>query len=110
MTVDEIYLKIANNIVDTIKSQWCVAIMTCEYDDGAAHFKCVYKEDNDSDVDYDFDVSYETFKAIERLHKITTEGGENAWNRVIFTLYPTGKFDVNFEWDQAYADEIESFR
>lgn len=40
------------------------------------------------------------------MHEVTTEGGKNRWNRVKFTLYPDGKFNIDFEWDQALFDEI----
>lgn len=103
MTVDDIYLEIANSIIDAIETQWSVAIITCELAEDAGEFNCIYKEDNDSAVDHDFDVSYETFKVFEKLHEITTSG-ENDWNRAKFTLYPTGKFSIDFEWDQGLAD------
>ena len=108
MSIDEIYQKIAHSIIDAIETQWSVAIITCELAEDAGAFKCIYKEDNDSAVDHDFDVTYETFKAFEKLHEITTSG-ENDWNRARFTLYPTGKFSIDFEWDQSLADEHLSY-
>lgn len=106
MTAEDIYLKIAQHIVDTIDVKWAVAIIDSEIHAGAGSFKCVYKEDENSDLDYDFDSSFELFEAFESLHKITTEGGENDWNRAKFTLHPTGKFDIEFKWDQELADNI----
>ena len=44
---------------------------------------------------------------LSQLHEITTEGGNNKWNRAIFTLFSTGKFDMEFIWDQELNDEIE---
>ncbi|MCC5453124.1 antitoxin YezG family protein [Rheinheimera sp. UJ51] len=108
MTVDEIYLEIAHNIIDAIETQWTVAIITCELAEDAGRFKGIYKEDIESAVDHDFGVSYETYKAFKNLHEITTEGGENKWNRAKFTLYPTGKFSIDFEWDQGLANEIQA--
>lgn len=107
MTVDNIYLEIARSIIDAIETQWSVAIINCELAENSGAFKCIYKEDNDSAFDYDFDITYETFKAFEKLHEITTSGGSN-WNRAKFTLYPTGKFSIDFEWDQGLADEVEA--
>ena len=95
--------------MDAIESEWAVAIINCELSVGNGDFKCVYKEDCNSDVDYDFDISFETFEAFESLHKITTEDGKNKWNRAKFTLYSTGKFGIEFEWDQGLADEIDAF-
>ena len=99
MNIDEIYLKIVHNISDAIETQWSVAIITCELAEDAGEFECIYKEDIESDVDHDFDVSYETFKTFKKLHEITTSA-ENHWNRAKFTLYSTGKFSIDFEWDE----------
>ena len=106
MNIDEIYLKIANNIIDAIGSEWAIATINCKLAPNYGGFKCVYKEDISSIVDHDFDISFETFEAFEILHKITTEDGASKWNRATFTLYSTGKSSTNFEWDQELADEI----
>jgi hypothetical protein len=108
MTIDDIYLKIARNISDAIENQWSVAIVTFELEEDAGEFECIYIKDLNLGIEHDFDVSYETYKAFDNLHKITTEGGGNKWNRAKFTLYPTGKFSIDFEWVQDLADEIEA--
>ena len=108
MTIDEIYLQIAQAIVDEIKEEWAVATINAKILNNYGGFKCVYKKDENADVDYDFDISFKTFEAFEKLHKITTEDGGSDWNRAKLTLYPTGKFNVEFEWDQELSDEIAS--
>lgn len=95
MNIDEIYLEIAYAIIDAIKSKWAIAIVDCKLAENTGDFKCTYKEDIDSDVDVD--CSFEMFTAFESLHKMTTEGGKNKWNRAKFTLYPTGKYSIDFE-------------
>ena len=108
MTIDEIQLQIAQAIVDEIKEEWAVATINATILNNYGGFKCVYKKDENADVDYDFDIIFKTFEAFEKLHKITTEDGGSDWNRAKFTLYPTGKFNVEFEWDKELADEIAS--
>jgi len=109
MSTDEIYLTIAQHIVDSIDAEWTVAIIDAEIHEGAGKFKCVYKEEESADVDHDFDSSFALFEAFESLHKIMTGSGENKWNRARFILYPAGKFDIEFKWDQELADEIASY-
>lgn len=99
MVIDEIYRTIAQDISDAINTQWCVAHVTFLFEEDAGEFECVYIEDVDAGIEHDFDVSYETYKAFNELHEITTEGGENRWNRAKFTLYPTGEFSIHFDWD-----------
>ncbi|MCL1670015.1 hypothetical protein M2T82_18285 [Elizabethkingia ursingii] len=52
---------------------------------------------------FDADVDF----AIMELHEITTEGGNNKWNKAIFTLTPDGDFDMEFIWDQELQNEID---
>ncbi|CAH7289013.1 conserved hypothetical protein [Vibrio chagasii] len=96
MTIDDLYLTIAQDIVDAIDAQWSSAIVVFHREENAGEFECVYKKDG-SDNEYDFVVSYDAYQAFEDLHKITTEQGHNIWNRAIFTLQPTGDFSINFE-------------
>lgn len=108
MSIDDIYLEIAQDISDSIEDEWGIAVVTFEIEEDAGEFDCIYKPQIDSEREYDFDIGYSTYKAFERLHKITTQGGVNKWNRAKFTLFPTGKFSIDFEWDQNIADEIEA--
>ncbi len=94
MCIDQIYKKIACNISDAIDAQWSIAVVIFDYEEDAGEFECVYK--NGSGVEHDFDISYETYKSFESLYAITTEGKENQWDRARFTLYPTGKFNIEF--------------
>ncbi|WP_315602431.1 hypothetical protein [Treponema socranskii] len=32
---------------------------------------------------------------------------EHKWNRAVYTLEKNGRFDMEFEWDQALQDEWE---
>lgn len=97
MTIDEIYLKIAQDIYDAIEGEWSLARLTFEYDEGAGEFESVYKKDVESNEELSFDVGYDTFNAFHELYRITTEGQESKWTKAIFTLYPTGEFGIDFE-------------
>jgi hypothetical protein len=108
VNIDEIYLRIAQNISDAIDQSWSVAIVQFEYEEDAGEFDCVYKIDESSDIEHDFEVNFETYKSFKELHAIMTQGDSNKWNRAKFTLYPTGKFNIDFEWDQSLADEVNS--
>jgi len=108
MKVDEIYEAIASNINTVIKEDWQKAILNIEVLGGMTTNSGTYitnlEEQKQIDVEeFDFQL---TFDLIE-LHAITTEGGNNKWNRSIFTLFSSGKFDMEFIWDQELNDEIE---
>jgi hypothetical protein len=105
-TIDEIYLGIAQAIVDSIEGKWDVAKVEVEYIVNTAEFDCVYVDAN-SKAEKDFDVGYQMYKDFKELHGITTEGGSNPWNRASFTLNPDGEFSIDFKWDEELAQEFE---
>ena len=106
--INNIYLNIAKGIVDVIDSNWSVAIIKFDYMGGAGEFDCTYKDSELSEVENDFDVDYSMYKLFKELHQVMNEREAHTWNRARFTLYPTGKFSIDFEWDQALADEVEA--
>ncbi|AQW99499.1 hypothetical protein M2T70_11525 [Elizabethkingia anophelis] len=109
MSVDEIYLIIAQNIANSIQSEdWNKATLNIQGDDSYVDTTGEYLDSNDVaqslDVhNFDADVDF----AIMELHEITTEGGNNKWNKAIFTLTPDGGFDMEFIWDQELQNEID---
>ncbi|WP_062270713.1 immunity protein YezG family protein [Endozoicomonas arenosclerae] len=105
MTIDEIYSNIATRIVDAISEDWAEAFIEFEYFGDSGEYKGRYITSS-SEETKNFKVGYKTYKEFKKLHDITTEGESDRWNRAKFTLYPTGKFNIDFEWDQDLADEI----
>ena len=104
-TIDDIYMNIANNIVNKIESEWKYAVIEVEMYGDAAKFKSRYFSE---DLEKPFKLHHSALDDFEDLQKITTKGGSNKWNRAKFTLSPSGEFEIDFEWDQDLADEIES--
>lgn len=104
-TVDEVYLSIGQQIADAISDDWSEAWLYVEFFEDAGDFKGEYISTSARKY---FEVPDDVFDEFERLHEITTEEQSNRWNKAKFTLYPSGKFNINFEWDQNLADEIEA--
>ena len=109
-TVDEIYNSIAQNILDNTPNGWTEAVIDVERDaDDAIELGGGYKTDTDDFVSFKFrNFDRRIIKDFHELHAITTEGGSNPWNRAKFTLEPSGKFSIDFEWDQKLEDEIKA--
>lgn len=108
-TVDEIYQSIADNINNSIDQQnWAKAKLDIEITGvGVVGYSGAYEVNN---ICHDISVrkiSRDVRTWVRELHSITTEGGNNRWNRATFTLEPNGKFDMKFVWDQALQDEVE---
>lgn len=103
--VDDIYKSIAIGIIENIETEWEKAQIFVEYFEDSANFKGEYMQEGKTAF---FEVSDQAFDDFEELYEITTQNLVNKWNRAIFTLEPAGKFNIDFEWDQELADEIES--
>lgn len=103
-TIDAIYKNIGQNIFNEMTENWDKAIIHAELHGDAGKFNGEYI---DNGITKYFEVYDDALDDFEELNKITTEGGKNKWNRASFTLLNTGKFNIDFEWDQALADEIE---
>src|SRR5690554_5211391 len=98
-TIDDIYREIAQDIAEAIDDEWQSAVVNFEYTGDSGEFDCVYVKGSDAQ-EFDFDIEFSTYKAFKALHEITTEGDSNRWNRAKFVLEPSGKFSIDFEWDQ----------
>ena len=105
--VDDLYLSVAQNMVQNIKRTWDIAKIQVEVFDDAIKLKGGSYE-KDIFTSFKFrDFNRKIISDFENIHQITTFESENNWNRAQFTLEPTGKFKMDFEWDQELADEIE---
>ena len=98
-TIDDIYLSIAQSIVDSIDEKWILAKIDVELVEDSAEFDCIYVKP-DSKAEVDFEVDYQMYKDFKALHQITTEGNANLWNKALFTLKPNGDFNIDFQWDE----------
>ena len=107
INIDVLYQTIAQNIVNSIEGEWTEAVINFQFFGDAGKYNGRYLT-LESRTEQDFTVGYNNYKAFKQIHQIMTEDGSNKWNRAKFTLYPTGKFSIDFEWDQALADEVEA--
>ena len=109
MTVDEIYLNIAQSISNAIQdASWTQAKLDIEVvANGVVGYTGVYQVNNTT-VDLSVrKIPRDIRDWLRELHTITTGGGNDKWNRAIFSLTSDGKFDIEFIWDQDLHDEIE---
>ncbi|MGF1691101.1 immunity protein YezG family protein [Photobacterium kagoshimensis] len=105
ITIDEIYMGIAEHLTSQLNEKWKECKIDAEFLEDAAELNVTYINANGQG--FDLEGGYNLFKLFKELHSITTENSGNKWNRAKFTLEPTGKFNMEFEWDQALFDEIE---
>ncbi len=109
MTVNEIYDQIKHVIVESIHEDWKVANLFIDRLEGyvAAYCKYVNTKDEELIMD-DSNLGFSFSLLIHELYVVSTQNGENNWNKLKFTLSPSGDFKADFTWDQAYQDEIDA--
>ncbi len=109
MTADEIYLKIGQEISNVIESgNWTNARLEIEIvGEGVVGYTGDYFANNEQKDMSVENIDDDITDWLNELHKVTTEGGNNKWNKAIFTLTPDGQFDMEFNWDQELHDQVE---
>ena len=108
-TLDEIYHAIGEEILNNIpEGEWSEAVLHIEIQPRATTTSAHYLKNNKI-IYFEFDPEDDCSDLVVELHKITTKGGSNKWNKATFTLYADYSFDMEFEWDQAYQDEVDRY-
>ena len=104
-TVDEIYNLVATNIANSIDSDnWEKAVLHIHGGGTSIGIDGYYIENGERlwlQV-RSFDVS--VYFSLKDLHKITTQGSSNPWNEAVFTLFPDGKFQIDFDYDASLEE------
>jgi len=107
MTIDEIYEVVAKGVVACIPTEvWDKAVLRVQGDDTYVETTGIYEYKGKTFNLNTHNLGTEVSFALMELHEITTAENSNQWNRAIFTLYPSGDFDMNFIWDQSLDNEI----
>ena len=109
MEVNEIYLSIANSIVGSLNTEWHKAVLKSELQEGVTGYNLAYFDEKENRKSVRFVKPSYLSEQMHLLHSITTEGGHNRWNKLEFTLFPDGKFDLQFIWDQEWQDEVDGY-
>ena len=100
MEIEEIYNYIGASIVNSITEEWKEAKLNIEaYLNEYTELKGEYIDSNSSKKWIDVHtLPFELDKKIYNLMEIM--GESNKWNKAVFTLFPSGKFDMEFKWDE----------
>lgn len=102
---EEIYLDIANLIVDAIEDEWKNAVLYIEFFGDSIELEERYESDHLAFKD--FKVHHSILNLLKELDSIINPRNTKPWNRAKFYLEPDGEFEMEFAWDQKLADEID---
>ena len=107
--VEEIYKSIAENVVNNVQDGWVEAFIDVKRAaNDALALSGGYKTGSENFISFKFrNFDRRIIEDFHLLHSATTTESKG-WNCAKFTLYPTGKISIDFEWDQDLADEVEA--
>ena len=107
MTVGDIYQDIGQRISDSIEEEWQKATLLIDRLENYISVEGSYITEGiekrlDEVHGYLFSIN------IHELHLITTAQAQNKWNKLKIVMLSSGKFEMDFIWDQEYQDEINT--
>jgi hypothetical protein len=107
MDQKEVIQIITDAIVDSAKKDWLNANLEIKVLGASINSKLRF-EYVDNPIGWEFLADQSLVaKAVMNYHQLLHETGNSKWNKMLVKLYPTGKFDIDFQWDQELQDEYE---
>ncbi len=112
-SIDDIYLSISHMLVKGIETPFSEAVLEVELHALAMKLSGGYLLQNGNEpASFRFIKEHKKIlmNDIVELHLKTDLDEKSRWNRLNYNLQSDGQYKVEFEWDQALADEIEYIR
>ena len=108
-TIEQIYNFMGQCIYDNLPiDEWHLVTLNLEVDTGYVSYGGKITDTENETKTFSVRNFPDDFDdAIHRLHKITTEGDHNRWNKAKFTMDANHKFEMEFIWDQEQQDEVD---
>jgi hypothetical protein len=107
MTAAEIYQLIGQKIEDHQVDGWLKAFIRVEYTPGSASSDGIHFMLHENML-VKLPVTLSLGLYVRELHRITTQGGNNHWNVLYFTMSPGGAFEVDFVLDESIGAGLEA--
>lgn len=112
MKEQEIYKVFANLLIDSIQQiRFQKAWINIEYASDVSSIDGEYIDGLGILKDLNLETEIQHFDAVANLKLFTQSHPlqHKNWNRAKFTLYPNGKFDIEYIWDQELQDQVDKY-
>lgn len=108
MIPNEVIKAIGQNMADGIDGEFSIATLYIAIAEGHIKLHGDYRDIKGEE----YSINLSRFDPllpsnILDFHKMLHEKGHAKWNKAIATLTSAGEFNMRFEWDQEYYDELE---
>ena len=111
MDQKEIFNLLANGIIDALPQgeQFERVLLSIICLDGNVVEFSAKMINGDTEKSLDINMGYKYAKAVLKLHEITQNEPpfHKNWNRAKCTLYPEGKMNIEYIWDQELQNEVD---
>jgi hypothetical protein len=111
MEQEDIFFDLAIAAKESVKSipDWSKAILKIKRLEGNVGFESFYTLHTEDEIPIDTKVSYKTAIAVHELHKNMANmlGNNSKWNRLVFTLFPDNKINIQYIWDENLQYEVD---
>jgi len=109
--MEEIFKKLATKLIEDIGDvQWEKVILDLIRLEGSVRFSAIFINESQSS---DLEVSFGFWEArdVHKLYNITQSepAVHTNWNRAKYTLFPDGKMEMEYIWDQELQDEVDGY-
>ncbi|UNU73349.1 DUF600 family protein [Moraxella nasovis] len=102
-TLGAIYQKIASDLLNcNVNQKWDKLVLTSDIlkHNASSITFCEYHKNIASDVDIEFDTIFSINDSLVELRDVLLDGlGHRIWG-LVFTLYPDGKFEIEYDYNK----------
>lgn len=100
--IEQFYQRIADAMVGEIPEEWISATYMATFFPGSSMYEAEYVGKRDGKA-RSLSPEDDGDRAFRELRKLFKEAGKHPWGRAVFTILPSGKFDMKFDYD--HCDE-----
>jgi hypothetical protein len=109
----EIFNLLANGIIDDLPQGLIFkeAILNIMRLEGVVEFNSYVIDETDSKINLEVSMGYKYAKAVLELYTITQTQPpvHNNWNRAKYTLFPEGRMEIEYIWDDELQKEVDRY-
>lgn len=97
--IEEFYRRIAESMVGEIPEDWLSAKYEATFYPGSSMYEAEYVGKKEGKA-RNLSPAEDGEEAFHELRKLFKAAGKPLWGRAVFTIFPSGKFDMKFGYDE----------
>lgn len=111
MEQKEIFNLLTNGIIDDLPQglKFKEVVLNIMRLEGVVEFKSHVIDMKGEEINLEVSMGYKYAKAVLELYTITQTKSpiHKNWNRAVYKLFPEGKMEIEYIWDEALQNEVD---